>query len=41
MTRETLKQITDETIANETMKLSEKSFAEVWENDGDKIWDNC
>ncbi|PKP57126.1 MAG: hypothetical protein CVT89_05035 [Candidatus Altiarchaeales archaeon HGW-Altiarchaeales-2] len=38
--RETLKQIIDETITNETMKLSEKSFAEVWENEEDRIWDN-
>lgn len=37
--RDTLKQIIDETTAHETMKLSEKSFAEIWENEEDKIWD--
>jgi len=37
--RETLKQIIDENITHETMKLSEKSFTELWENEEDKIWD--
>ena len=37
--RDTLKQIINETTTHETMKLSEKSFAEIWENEEDKIWD--
>jgi len=38
--RDTLKQIIGETTTYETMKLSEKSFAEIWENEEDKIWDD-
>ncbi len=37
--KDALKQIIDETITYGTMKLSEKSFTEIWENEEDKIWD--
>ena len=37
--RDALKQVIGEATTYETMKLSEKSFAEIWENEEDKIWD--